>query len=211
MDNRRSIMFVCERNVCRSPLMEATFRTRMPGDAWVVSSAGTRAADGVAMCETSRGVTAAAGVAAGEHRSRAATAEILRAQDLIIAASRAERSLLARIEPMSRQRTFTLREALHLARAPFTRPELAIIDDGGDGLSRVLNSRRGMSAPPAVPSGFLSWLRPAPNPFDVVDVHGESRSRHQAGLTTLVQETSQFASIVQKTTLGRVMGSAEQS
>lgn len=117
-----AIMFVCAANVCRSPLMEATFGAagiRSSDPRWRVSSAGTRAIPDREACAVARSLAADDARVADvllSHRARQVSSGGLERFDLIIAASRVERGVLARLAPHLRPRIFTAREALSLVR-----------------------------------------------------------------------------------------------
>lgn len=211
MEISRRITFVCERNVCRSPLMEATFVANTSASRWITSSRGTLAQDGASMCTVSRGVAESAGLTIGDHTSRRATADALRTQHLIITASRAERAALAKIDPRSRPRTFTMREVNHLAATPFSAEERALIGDVVTGLARVLHARRGLIEPPSASRGVFARLRTPTHPFDIVDVHGEPAGRHQSGLVSLMEETKRFAAVMTALTHKHTVPGADPS
>ncbi len=108
-----SILFVCRANVCRSPVAEFVAIDRLSGSGLDVLSAGTDAAPGNHLC------THAAGMLAGRdrdlafvstHRSRRLSTKLIGNADLILTASIRERSLVARLDPEARPRTFTIVE-----------------------------------------------------------------------------------------------------
>jgi protein-tyrosine-phosphatase len=79
------VLFVCTGNTCRSPLAAAALRAELGDDAGRVdvSSAGTSAADGQPASDGTRDVAARAGFDLGSHRSRRATAPLVRAADFV--------------------------------------------------------------------------------------------------------------------------------
>lgn len=171
-----SVLFVCAQNICRSPLMAAAFREvlRAEGELglgapdWAVESVGTVASEGRRACRVAVEIVPAA---AGHHSVRL-EAEDLDVADLVIAASLEERSLIARLRPQSRARTFTLREAVLLGERRISAGSLAEYAAG-------LDSRRGTLDLPAPSS--LRWRR-REDPLDVADVHQRGMRTHRKGL-----------------------------
>ena len=186
------LIFVCEANICRSPLMEQVLRSRVDAELWEISSAGTRVGPGDRpMCTMSVEIAAAAGAdetALDTHRSTSIDADTLLAADLILTASRAERSTVAQLVPEARSKTFTLLEAIHLGAAAFRQDELELLadfvrDDAVDGLeiyAAALHHRRGFVAPPSV--GRTLWGKRRRNAFDIPDAHHEGDREHRAML-----------------------------
>ncbi|MFK0402230.1 hypothetical protein ACIQTT_07880 [Microbacterium sp. NPDC090225] len=198
------LIFVCEANICRSPLMELVLRAQGDAAGWQISSAGTRVGTaGNRMCVTSAEIAEAAGdaetpILAAGHRSEAIDAAELRAADLILTASRAERSAVAAAAPEARSRAFTLREAIHLGAEPVDAREFEIIAEfdadaaSTTGLARyaeALHARRGFTAPPKTSRTLFGRRR---NPFDIADAHHDSTREHRAMLTSTSAEVVQF-------------------
>ncbi len=111
-----TLLVVCASNVCRSPLAAATIRT-LAGDAFEVVSAGTVAIGGAGACDTVRRVVTDPAVAAllAVHRAQRLDADLIARADLILTAESAHRSVVARLDPHARMRTFTMLEAVALA------------------------------------------------------------------------------------------------
>ncbi len=126
---------------------------------------------------------------AERHRARRLDLEHVRAASLILTASKAERSAIARLDPAARSRTFTLREAAALATVSSERPEA---DAGRGPLERFAagaNAARGLVRP--VPA---AGARRAPrwfsrgetaDPLDLPDGHTRSRSEQVATIAEL--------------------------
>src|SRR5258706_4928839 len=78
------VLFVCTGNTCRSPLAAIALRAELGEDAEQieVSSAGTAVSPGQPASEGSRRVAAADGFDLAAHRSRAVTADLVRAAGL---------------------------------------------------------------------------------------------------------------------------------
>lgn len=196
------VTFVCEANICRSPLMAFTFAVGdsdpFPGD-WTVTSRGTQVGGRRAeICEVSASLIVAEDggpefVAA--HRSAPIAASHLNGQDLILVASMAERAAVARLNPDLRSRTFTLREAVALGREPITAGEraLAASDTAGARVRlshypEVLHRRRALMLLPQAPVR-PRWLKPAPHPLDIADAHHLRMREHVATLRAVREDT----------------------
>ena len=93
-----SILFVCTANQCRSPMAEAMFAAKVAAmnqsDKWIISSAGTSAADGIMATPFARRVMAARGLNLESHRSRVVTASLLESANLILTMTRNHREAL---------------------------------------------------------------------------------------------------------------------
>ncbi len=117
------VLVVCEGNLCRSPLAERLLRARL-GDASQVrvSSAGTNAVVGAAMDPMAAAeLTRLGGDPAGA-AGRQLTPELIRDADLVLTATRLQRSYVVGLAPAALKRTFTLLElAVLLDERPWTR------------------------------------------------------------------------------------------
>ena len=84
------VLFVCSGNTCRSPLAEAALRAALGPDAArvQVSSAGIATADGLPASIHSVAIAARDGVDLSSHCSSRATAERVRAADLVLVMER---------------------------------------------------------------------------------------------------------------------------
>lgn len=109
-----SILFVCTANICRSPLAEGLFRSRVQklpdAPAWQVASAGTWAVDGRPAHVNSQAVAAEWGVDITDHRSRNATAQLLAGIDLILTMEQGHKEALTIEFPALARRIFLLAE-----------------------------------------------------------------------------------------------------
>lgn len=196
------LIFVCEANVCRSPLMEIVMRAQPGMSDWRISSAGTRVGPGgLEICQVSASIAdAESGNTTKQkraHRSQALDADALRSADLILTASRAERSAVAALVPEVRSRMFTLREAVHLGAEPVQERELELellaqLGSDADDLrgvrryARALHARRGFVTLPAVRRTLFGARRR--NPYDIADAHHGSDREHEAMLRATVQD-----------------------
>lgn len=195
------VMFVCAMNVCRSPLMAFVFADALSTGSdpagWTVTSRGTSVLREDPMCGVSASLIAgseAGRVFIDAHASRPLVPDELDSQDVILVASRAERSKVAQLNPSLRSRTFTVREALALGSPPVTAAELDLMDrsqapEGGTrlgGYTQLLHQRRG-TVPVAAAPRRLPWsLRTPANPADIPDVHHKNQPKH-LGMLKAVQ------------------------
>ncbi|MFK4789348.1 hypothetical protein [Microbacterium sp. ZW T5_56] len=193
MGNR--MLFVCHANECRSPVMAGTMIAALEAavrqDDWRVSSAGTDSRGG-SLCPVAVGVlsdTMDPQLLADfqDHFVSTPIAQrTLERADLIITASREERSAIALRVPAARPRTFTLREAVSLG--------------AGDGESAVdlaeyadiLHERRGLTG--AASHRRLLALRKSNDPNDIPDVHHAALRAHRAGLQEVREAAHALAS-----------------
>lgn len=186
------LLVVCSQNVCRSPYIALALAQRrdlvdgVEGAAGglIVASRGTSATPGEAMCEVAAQHFTTEQVEG--HQSRALTASDLQRADLVLTMSVAERAAAALLYPPSRPRTFTIREALHLAHsAPLAASEA---EEGTlEHLAVALNERRGLQPVPDGPRlGGPRRLRPPrTDPQDVRDRHREGSRSHRKLFTEL--------------------------
>jgi protein-tyrosine phosphatase len=109
-----SILFVCTANICRSPMAEAIFKSKVAGkenaSGWRVESAGTWAAGGQPAAEFSRQVMQERGLDISEHRSQSITRGLMQSFDLILTMEKNHKEAL-RIEfPECAERVYLLSE-----------------------------------------------------------------------------------------------------
>lgn len=112
---KRSVLFVCTANICRSPMAEVLFRARLrklrnDWPAWQVESAGTWAADGIPASKRSVQVMAEYGLDITGHRSRVVTREMLEEFDLILTMEPGHKEGMGVEFPEAAQRIFLLSE-----------------------------------------------------------------------------------------------------
>jgi protein-tyrosine phosphatase len=186
------LVLVCTANVCRSPHAERVVRARLAGRGWLgdvaVASAGTRAAEGVPMCEVSASLLEQGEAAPDGHVARQATREIVEDAGLVLVMEREQRGEIARLAPGSQSKVFTLREIAPLAEEAALR-----IEQGAERprdlaeLARLLHSVRGFRAPAPLPEPKRRpWWRKAEEPADpltIVDGHGRPEPEHVAAVT----------------------------
>ena len=166
------VLVLCHANVCRSPLAAFVLAQRLEPRGWIVESRGTHARDGVRMCRVGSRVVAAAGGAdyLENFSSRRVTPSDLRAS-IILTASAAEKSELAILDPSTRRKTFTLREAALLADLDATPAEGLALAERWDAL------RRSGAIADASSRGEL----------DIPDVHQQRWGRHAPVVSAVVE------------------------
>lgn len=155
-----NILTVCTGNICRSPLVEYFLKQELADLDVTVTSAGTRARDGMAMPHAAVETATAMGIVApldAEHRARLLTPTHLNNVDLALPLAREHRREIVELSPAQLRKTFTVREFSRLA-AGISDAELLseIPEASGDsrpsevmsGFLAVLAARRGVVEPP---------------------------------------------------------------
>jgi protein-tyrosine phosphatase len=112
-ENTFSILTVCTGNVCRSPAVERLLAQRL-GPSVSVSSAGTHALVGHPISDPMARLLRESGVQDETFAARRLTEKLVKDADLILALTRAQRSLVVELSPPAIRRTFTLREFARL-------------------------------------------------------------------------------------------------
>ncbi|WP_138416453.1 low molecular weight phosphatase family protein [Sinomonas gamaensis] len=140
------VLFVCEGNLCRSPLAEQLLRARMSGYPVIVSSAGLAAMDGLPMPEEAAELCRRYGGNPEGHRSRLLTEAHLREADLVLTATRAQRGSAVQMMPRASRRTFTIHEFGRLL--SFMSDEERRHDGEPQDLVERVRSIRGLAPPP---------------------------------------------------------------
>ena len=107
------ILAVCTGNVCRSPAVERLLACDL-GPTVFVSSAGTHALVGQPIAEPMARLLRDHGVEPGAFTARRLTETLVKDADLILALTRAQRSLAVEAWPPAVRRTFTVREFARL-------------------------------------------------------------------------------------------------
>ncbi|MEV4640420.1 low molecular weight phosphatase family protein [Actinoplanes sp. NPDC049548] len=108
------ILFVCHANLCRSPMAERLTRHTLAerfgraGDGVEVASAGTHAWSNLPMHPLAAEVLAEYGVEDLQFSSRRLTSSMVARADLILTATRAQRSACVAFDPVAVRRTFTI-------------------------------------------------------------------------------------------------------
>lgn len=116
-----TVLIVDGSDVCRGPIIEFAIQKQLAGDGPLagetVISRGLETPGQNLICDIAAGRLGASMRAATfsvSHRSRALTVADAEQADIILTAERAHRSAVVRMSPISRSRTFTLKEALVL-------------------------------------------------------------------------------------------------
>lgn len=193
------VLFLCHANVCRSRLMEYEFRAAEKatgGERWRSFSAGVAAAAGRPVCEEVRAVaeTALAGADQLDTEKGAVQLDRILLADagLVITATRAERGEVALLIPAMRSRTFTLREAVALARIEPSSAPLGGSRDPADVLTAFAESldRRRGSVSAANKTRSRRWMstRERSDDVDIPDAHHRRPRDHRRVLHTVQLE-----------------------
>lgn len=117
------ILFVCYANLCRSPMAELLARRAFDdafgadGATVTTASAGVRGFDGSAMHGNAAEVLTECGVDPVGFVSRTVSPAILLNADLVLAATREQRTACLNLEPGAVRRAFTLRQFARFAAA----------------------------------------------------------------------------------------------
>jgi protein-tyrosine phosphatase len=112
------LLFVCHANVCRSPIAERLARHELGENRGLaVASAGTHALPDEPMHPSAARVLRERGADPDGFRTRQLSAELVASADLVLAASRRERSVCAALAPSAVGRAFTIRQFGRLAAA----------------------------------------------------------------------------------------------
>jgi protein-tyrosine phosphatase len=104
----KSILIVCEGNVCRSPMAMGLFARQLEGAQ--ITSAGTGALVGEGADPMAIELMAESGIDLRAHVATAVDPRIIRAADLVLTANTAQKQSIERAFPFARGRIFRLRE-----------------------------------------------------------------------------------------------------
>ena len=196
------LLFVCTANVCRSPLAAATAASLLPDSASVlVTSAGTRAALGGALCSSAAGELSRHGVHDAVHSPRQLDADRIRSAALILTAETSHRGQVIRLDPTARSKTFTVLEAIALGRGMEQRPartgedRASAIGPDLPTVAALLNSARGRLAPPP-PEPRRLFARPR-SAADIADGHQESRRAHARTMHLVTDSVRELVSVIE--------------
>lgn len=106
----RVILFVCTGNLCRSPMAEYMFRSRIGRDShWTATSAGLFAQYGVRASPEAIEILSERGLDLRSHLSRPLTRELVDAANVVVVMTGAHRDQLADAFPGAREKVFLLR------------------------------------------------------------------------------------------------------
>ena len=167
MSHAYDVLVVCEGNLCRSPLAERLLRLRLADVPHVrVASAGTRSVVGSPMDEMAAAELRRLGGDPADFVSRQLTAELARDADLVLTATRAQRSQVIALAPAAVKRTFTL---LELAVLLDERPWAPQGDAASQDARKVL----------AHAADWRSTVTPRGDSLDIPDPIGRSAEVHR--------------------------------
>jgi protein-tyrosine phosphatase len=104
-----NVLIVCTANQCRSPLMEFALRkaARHAGLSWTIQSAGVEAVENRPADRRVRQLLETEGEDLSEWRSRQLTLDLVSSADLVLTATRSQRSFVASTHAPAVSRTFT--------------------------------------------------------------------------------------------------------
>jgi protein-tyrosine phosphatase len=196
-----TVLIVCARNVCRSPLYQSALTTALASIPWlnstVVTSAGLDAHGGETICAVVADRLDAQGesTTVAEFRSTEITPGLIQAATLVLTAERDQRSAVNQLAPGEQHKTFTMLEAAQLAvvaeHHAQLRPELAPTDLGS--LVDLLHDMRGLAALDTAPITLLRANRRPVDRVSIADGHGLSERRHAAVLDAVEQSVHDLA------------------
>ncbi len=109
---RKTILFVCTGNTCRSPMAEALLKDMVAEskEEYEVISAGTTALEGDPAAGDAVRALEEIGVVMTGHRSQPVTSDLLEKVDLIITMTRGHKERILEMLPRAGEKTFTLKE-----------------------------------------------------------------------------------------------------
>lgn len=108
--SKRTIMFVCTGNICRSPMAEYMLRRRLgPNTNWTVCSTGTSAGRGMPASRAAEVVMSEMGIDLTPHRSSPLTREGVDAASLIVVMAGGHRDFIRTVYPDATEKVFLLK------------------------------------------------------------------------------------------------------
>ncbi len=199
-----TILFVCSANVCRSQYARLQFMEAVHGHPLlslvIVQSAGSVPALTAETCDRVAQLTA--GAHSRPISPRALTPRLIARADLILTAEEGHRSLVARIMPQARSKTFTLVEASTIARAAFDDGYLRRAEEGSPeeklrAFVARLNSLRGVIPLPATKPKRRMLGRTTETPaLDIVDAHNLSSRLHARTLAIVDESVTDLVEVM---------------
>lgn len=182
-----TILCLCTANVCRSPLLAAAL-TRRLGPGVEVLSAGTRATPEWTVTPATLAAARAVDLDLVGHRPARPDVELVGRADLVVTATREQRSEAARLLPRAARKAFTLHQLLRLTDA-VTPDDLhrahALVTAGSSPVAAtaaMLGGLRGHVAPPAAPADD-----------DLADPYGGSAAVQARFARQVVEHADRFA------------------
>lgn len=175
------VLVVCEGNICRSPAAEILLRDALGGDVGIeVASAGLAARVGEPVDETVRRLLLLRGLPA-EGRARQLTADLVRAADVVLTMTAAQRAAVVSRVPAAVRRTFALREFAALAQLGGSLGE-----PGPAGRLDVLVGS----------AGRLRALRGPSHDDDVLDPYGRGEAAHARALALVTEAVGDLVDVL---------------
>ena len=109
-----SVIFICTANICRSPMAEAIFRSKLIGredaDVWRVASAGVLGMDGYPASSGGQAALSKMGLDLSGHKAQSATRGLLERFNLILVMERGHQAVLIAELPELSERIHLLSE-----------------------------------------------------------------------------------------------------
>jgi protein-tyrosine phosphatase len=173
------VLIVCTGNIARSPMAERLLEARLSGSGIVIGSAGTAAFPGAPMAALAQRALEEVGIDPAGFSSRALGADLVQASDLVLTATRQQRSEVVQMAPTSLRRVFTLREFSRLLdqdKGPATLDSLS-------GLATAMAGRRGRF-----------WV--AESVDDIADPYGGSLEDYRTCRDELVEAIDAIAPVL---------------
>jgi len=176
------ILAVCTGNICRSPAVERLLRQRL-GPTVAVTSAGTSALVGEPIAAPMAELLLTCGANTDGFQARLVSAELIKAADLVLTATRAHRRLVVEMWPAAVRRTFTVREFARL---------VGQADDSV--LPATAPSERLRVALPLA-AAQRGRTRVAPTDDDIVDPYGRDREAYKAAFGAILPAIATIARV----------------
>lgn len=203
-ETERAVLLVCTANVCRSVYGSAVLASELAGTQIPVTSAGVEAVEGTDPCDIARGLIAIENLPRPvqlDTGARPLTTEAITDAGLVLTFTARQRGLVARLVPSSRDRLFTLLEAVSLADTLSARR----LDAGSlEEWAELLHLNRptlSLLADP-VPEPVTHWWqrrrpRPEPpDPWDIPDAHSTPDAVHRERLANVADHCRRLGSIL---------------
>jgi protein-tyrosine phosphatase len=131
----KTLLVVCEGNICRSPMAQGLLKTRLPR--WNVTSAGLGALIGAPADPLAISLLGNRGIDISMHRATQITRKMCLDSEIVLVMEQDQRKRLERMYPETRGRVFRLSEVAEAdVPDPYRQPEqafrhaLAMIDEG---------------------------------------------------------------------------------
>lgn len=214
------ILAVCTMNICRSPAMQqqltqhATRWQELGSGPISVLSAGTKAVAGAASCGHTLGHL---GVTAWDGVATVVSSELLVDSNLVLTAAAGHVSSVIAINPKTRSRVFTLRQASRYANAITTGPilETAVAKARGAAIIPSYEDPYTLAESlPVDPSERLAWLvgeldaargtiqplatEADPEPDDIADPHVYGSELHPVAAELIAQSVAELSAAIER-------------